>query len=122
MGYGLNLKDAIENKGWTVAECARRAGISRQSLYTIIRRDTSVRYDHAIRLASVLGIDVNTICKENPYDNGIVEPGLLDTYNGILDNSNKNSYIKNRMKIELNCLSTKMLLSSMNYLLSFFGG
>ena len=71
MGYGLNLKDAIENKGWTVAECARRAGISRQSLYTIIRRDTSVRYDHAIRLASVLGIDVNTICKENPYDSGI---------------------------------------------------
>ena len=107
MGYGLNLKDAIENKGWTVAECARRAGISRQSLYTIIRRDTSVRYDHAIRLASVLGIDVNTICKENPYGNGIVEPGLLDTYNGILDNSNKNSYIKNRMKIELELFEYK---------------
>lgn len=89
MGYGLTLKDAIENKGWTVAECARRAGISRQSLYTIIRRDTSVRYDNAIRLASVLGIDVNTICKDNPYDSGIVEPGLLDTYSGVLDTANK---------------------------------
>lgn len=107
MGYGINLKDAIENKGWTVAECARRAGISRQSLYTIIRRDSSVRYDHAVRLASVLGIDVNTICKENPYNDGVVEPGLLNTYNGTLDKFNKNSYIKNRMKIELELFEYK---------------
>jgi transcriptional regulator with XRE-family HTH domain len=107
MGYGTNLKEAIENKGWTVAECARRAGISRQSLYTIIRRDSSVRYDHAVRLASVLGIDVNTICKENPYNDGVVEPGLLNTYNGTLDKFNKNSYIKNRMKIELELFEYK---------------
>ena len=31
--------------------------MKQQTLYTIIRRDTSVRYDFAIRLASVLGID-----------------------------------------------------------------
>ncbi len=54
------------------------------TLRTIIRRDSSVRYDHALRLANTLGIDIPLICKENPYDVGEVEPGLLNDYHGFI--------------------------------------
>ena len=74
MGYGKNLADAIKEKGWSVAETSRRSGVSANTLRTIIRRDSSVRYDHALRLANTLGIDIQLICKENPYDVGEVEP------------------------------------------------
>ena len=36
-----------------------------------------------------------------------MEPGLLDTYNGFWENVNKNSYIKNRIKIELDLFEYK---------------
>lgn len=68
MGYGKNLKKAIEQKGWTVAKCARDMQISPQTLYTIIRRDSSVRYTLAVRLADILGVDVAFITKDIPYD------------------------------------------------------
>ena len=68
MGYGKNLKKAIEQKGWTVAKCARDMQISPQTLYTIIRRDSSVRYTLAVCLADILGVDVAFITKDIPYD------------------------------------------------------
>ena len=73
MGYGQNLKDAINKKGWTVAKCAKEAHMKQQTLYTMIRRDRSIRYDFAIRLASVLGIEINELTKENPYDVEILD-------------------------------------------------
>ncbi|MCI5730742.1 MAG: helix-turn-helix domain-containing protein [Eubacterium sp.] len=97
MGYGSNLADAIKDKGWSVAEVSRRSGVSANTIRTIIRRDSSVRYDHALRLANTLGIDIQLICKENPYDIGEVEPGLLNDYHGLFTEINRNSYVKRRM-------------------------
>lgn len=65
MGYGKNLEDAITNKGWSIAETARRSGVNANTLRTIIHRDTSVCYDHALRLSNTLGIDINKICKKS---------------------------------------------------------
>jgi transcriptional regulator with XRE-family HTH domain len=101
MGYGNNLATAIKEKGWSVAETSRRSGVSANTLRTIIRRDSSVRYDHALRLANTLGIDIQLICKENPYDTGDVEPGLLKDYHGLFTEINRNSYIKRRMSVLL---------------------
>ena len=64
-------------------------GIAPTTLYSIIQRDTSVRFDHALRIANILGIDITQICKENPY-----EP--LSDLNGLTTNLNKQTYIKNR--------------------------
>lgn len=97
MGYGKNLEEAIENKGWSIAEAARRSGVNANTLRTIIHRDTSVRYDHALRLSNALGIDIKTICKENPYESGDVLPGLPGEFHGLLTEMNKNSYVKFRM-------------------------
>ena len=51
MGYGKNLKQVLDEKHMTVKELSRRAGISAPTLYSIIQRDSSVRYDHALRIA-----------------------------------------------------------------------
>lgn len=75
---------------------ASLAGISPDTLYSIIRRDSSVRFDHALRLSNVLGIDVAEICKDNPYQEGEVLPEKLSELRGLTTNLNKSSYIKKR--------------------------
>ena len=107
MGYGKNLKAAIDRKGWTVSKVAKEAQINQQTLYTIIRRDSSVRFDYAVRLASVLGIDINSITANNPYDVEEYEPKLLNTHGELSDKINKKSYQKNRMGIELDLFDYK---------------
>ena len=98
MGYGKNLQDAIRNSGMSVRHVASLAGISPDTLYSIIRRDSSVRFDHALRLSNVLGIDVKEICKDNPYQEGEVAvlPEKLSELGGLTTNLNKASYIKKR--------------------------
>ena len=61
-------------------------GIAPTTLYSIIQRDTSVRFDHALRIANILGIDITQICKENPYDEGEVLPQPLSDLNGLTTN------------------------------------
>ena len=68
MSYGARLKEILKEKNMSVKELSKKANINQSTLYTIIRRDTSIRYDHAIRIASILDIDVSEICKINPYE------------------------------------------------------
>ena len=86
----------------SVKELSKKANINQSTLYTIIRRDTSIRYDHAIRIASILDIDVSEICKINPYDVGETLPKLISEFGGLLTQVNKNSYEKYRLDSVLN--------------------
>lgn len=99
MGYGKNLKDALDAKNMSVKELARRAGISPTTLYSVIKRDTAVRFDHALRIAGVLGIDVDLICKNNPYQEETTEvlPEMLPNYLAVTDKLNRKTYIENRL-------------------------
>ena len=96
MGYGKNLQEAIKKSGMSVRHVAGLAGISEDTLYSIIRRDSSVRFDHALRLANILNIDVTDICKDNPYKEGEVLPEKLSDLGGLTTKLNKSTYIKNR--------------------------
>ena len=48
MGYGKNLKQALDDKGMTVRDLCRQTDISPTTIYSIIQRDSSVRYDFAL--------------------------------------------------------------------------
>lgn len=96
MGYGTNLKNALKERHMTVKELSRQAGISATTLYSVITRDSSVRYDHALRIANVLDINTDLICKENPLAEGATLPELLPEAGGLLTGTNKRSYIKHR--------------------------
>ena len=102
MSYGARLKEILKEKNMSVKELSKKANINQSTLYTIIRRDTSIRYDHAIRIASILDIDVSEICKINPYDVGETLPKLISEFGGLLTQVNKNSYEKYRLDSVLN--------------------
>ena len=68
MGYGQNLKEILDRKGMTVKELALKAKIALTTLYSIIQRDTAIRFDTALRIANILDIPIDSICKDNPYD------------------------------------------------------
>ena len=98
MGYGKNLKKALDEKKMTVRELSRLSNVSATTLYSIIDRDTAVRFDWALRISNILEIPIESICKENPYEGADEEilPGLLSELNGLTTKTNIKSYLKNR--------------------------
>ena len=97
MGYGLNLKNALDEKGMTVRDLSRQTGISPTTLYSIIQRDSAVRYDFALKISNALDIDIKTICKDNPYEQGEELPSLPSNLNGLLDENQIKRYTNNML-------------------------
>ena len=96
MGYGANLKKILDEKGMTIKELSRKTGIAPTTLYSIVQRDASVRFDSAIKIAGVLDIPINSICKDNPYDEGEVIPPQKMSGIGFSEETHKQSYISYR--------------------------
>lgn len=97
MGYGQTLKKILKEKNMTVTELARLCGLKASTLYTCINRDTSIRYDMALPIANTLDIDVNLICKDNPYRGEEDFPPLLWEAGGLFTNMNKKKYFENQI-------------------------
>lgn len=95
MGYGKNLKEILERKNMTVKELARRAGIAPTTIYSIIQRDAAIRFDTAFKISNILEIPINSICKNNPYDDIETLPELT-SYNDRISDSYKKAYISDR--------------------------
>ena len=62
MGYGMNLRQAVMEKGISVRRLGKNTDISPDTLYSAIRRDTGLRFDQALRVAEYLGIRPEQIC------------------------------------------------------------
>lgn len=73
MGDGKKLKEYLDEKGTNVRRIAKETGISATTLYTIIQKDSNIRFDFALRLANALDIDVNEICSASPFSGAITE-------------------------------------------------
>lgn len=71
------------------------------SFYSIIQKDSNIRFDFALRLANELEIDVNEICSASPFSGAITEeeiyPTLPNGLNGALDGNRVKTYLKNSM-------------------------
>ena len=57
MGDGKKLKEYLDEKGTNVRRIAKETGISATTLYTIIQKDSNIRFDFALRLANALDIE-----------------------------------------------------------------
>ena len=66
MGYGTELKKILKEKKVNVKELCRRTGIAPTTIYSCIQRDTSVRYDYALKIAECLEIAPSLICGTIP--------------------------------------------------------
>ncbi len=100
MGYGKNLKDILVSKGMTVKELARKTGIAPTTLYSIIQRDAAIRFDTALRISNILDIPINSICKDNPYNDMETLPKLPSDKDRLMVGMEKKAYFSDRtMKI-----------------------
>ena len=92
MGDGKKLKEYLDEKGTNVRRIAKETGISATTLYTIIQKDSNIRFDFALRLE---------ICSASPFSGAITEeeiyPTLPDGLNGALDASRVKTYLKNSL-------------------------
>ena len=104
MGDGKKLKEILDIKGTNVRQIAKATGISATTLYSIIQKDSNIRFDFALRLANELEIDVNEICSASPFSGAITEeeiyPTLPNGLNGALDGNRVKTYLKNSTKPE----------------------
>jgi transcriptional regulator with XRE-family HTH domain len=97
MGYGKKLKEILDDKGMTVKELCRQTGNAPTTIYSIIQKDTNIRFDTALRIANVLNIPVSTLCDDIPYIKGETLPGLIDKDTPFFtDSTAKKSHVKNR--------------------------
>ena len=97
MGDGLKLKKYLEEKGTNVRQIAKQTGISPTTLYSIIQKDSNLRFDWALRIANILEIEVDEICEANPFSGKISVEEIYPTlgeFNGILDASRVRGYLK----------------------------
>ena len=96
MGYGQNLKNILDEKGMTVKELAKKVGIAPTTLYSIIQRDTAVRFDTALKISHILNIPINSICKDNPYEPGETLPILPSDNEKLMIDLQKKAYFSDR--------------------------
>ena len=52
MGDGKKLKEILDSKNTNVCQIAKATGISATTLYSIIQKDSNIRFDFALRLAN----------------------------------------------------------------------
>lgn len=60
MGDGKKLKEYLDEKGTNVRRIAKETGISATTLYTIIQKDSNIRFDFTLRLLKTLSIHLCT--------------------------------------------------------------
>lgn len=101
MGDGKRLKEILDRKEKSVRWLAKETTISPTTLYSIIQKDTGIRYDFALRIANVLDIEVADICSDSGMQNEdwsnedkIVLPELPKGLNDILDGNRVKRYLK----------------------------
>lgn len=79
MGDGKKLKEILDSNNTNVRQIAKATGISATTLYSIIQKDSNIRFDFALRLANELEIDVNEICAASPFSGAITEEEIYPT-------------------------------------------
>ena len=101
MGDGKKLKSIIDERGITVTELARAVGMNQQTIYSIIKRDSKIRYDFALRIANELDIDVNEICEHNPFnadsEGAATLPAMPEGFNSLLDDQRVKRYMNHSL-------------------------
>ena len=66
MGDGKKLKKILDEKNMSIRKVAIESGIVPTTLYSIIGRDSPIRYDYAMRISKVLEIPEELFCAAAP--------------------------------------------------------
>jgi transcriptional regulator with XRE-family HTH domain len=64
MNFSESIKTRYKDKGWSEAELARRAGVSRSGLNEVITGKAKIDLNRLIKVAKALDCDVWVLVKE----------------------------------------------------------
>lgn len=124
MGDGKNLRKFLDEKNTSVRQIAKNTGISATTLYSIIQKDSNIRFDFALRIANELDIDVNDICSASPFSGELKEeeiyPTLPDGLNGALDASRVKTYLIHSLLPLMNLYGKNAMPDVDNLLTTFY--
>lgn len=104
MGDGKNLKKILDAQQKSVRWLSKETTISPTTLYSIIQKDTAIRFDFALRIANVLNVEVSDICSDSALqaedwsdESRISLPELPHGFDKILDENRIKTYLKNSL-------------------------
>ena len=104
MGDGKKLKDILDEQKKSVRWLAKVTTISPTTLYSIIQKDTSIRFDFALRISNALNVEVSDICSDSTLkaenwsdEKNIVLPELPSGLDKVLDGNRIKTYLKNSL-------------------------
>lgn len=68
MGLGTKLKKLLSEKNMTVAELSRLTGVSTNTLYAVIRRDSDkMSGDALIKVSKILEVPISSLLVDNQF-------------------------------------------------------
>ena len=101
MGDGKRLREILDEQGKSVRWLAKETNINSSTLFSIIRKDTSIRYDFALRIANTLNIEISDICSDKNMieeswedENSIILPEFGGKVNDVLFGNRVKRYLK----------------------------
>lgn len=97
MGDGKRLKEILDQKGINIRTLGKLTGIPASTIYTLVQRDSNLRFDYALRIANELEIDPTEICSASPFSGELKEDDVYLTIKdskGVLDKSRVKTYLK----------------------------
>lgn len=104
MGDGKNLKKILDAQQKSVRWLSKETTISPTTLYSIIQKDTAIRFDFALRIANVLNVEVSDICSDSALqaedwsdESRITLPKLPHGFDKVLDENRIKTYLKNSL-------------------------
>lgn len=100
MGDGQNLKRVLEEKGLNIRKISKITGITASTLYSIVNRDSNLRYDWALRIANILDIEPEEICSNSPFSGELKKEDVYPTVKdekGRLDNMRVKGYLESSL-------------------------
>ena len=104
MGDGKNLKKILDAQQKSVRWLSKETTISPTTLYSIIQKDTAIRFDFALRIANVLNVEVSDICSDSALqaedwsdESRITLPELPHGFDKVLDENRIKTYLKNSL-------------------------
>lgn len=106
IGDGKKLKEILDSKGTNVRQIAKATRISATTLYSIIQKNSNIRFDFALRLANELEINMNDPWYEtNAYSSSATLQSKMNTISSAYSELSKSRseyvqfYMKNHEQI-----------------------
>ena len=97
---GKKLKKILDEKNISVRKIAKEAEIPPTTIYSIIKRDSNIRYDYALKIAKVLGVSALELCEDDL--SSLMINQLIQDFSALNENDKKEVIQFIKFKKEIN--------------------